>query len=101
MAVYGRRGRATRSGRSSGAGVGDDVPRFGLLFREKADDLVVTARELAAHPALAGDAEFARRLGVLDAAAARPVTGSTFNRELIAAAHELAERGEDVLRVAW
>lgn len=81
--------------------VGDDTPRFGLMFRDKADGLVVAAHRLAATPPLSGDVELAHRVTTLGRVAAGPVTDPTFNREVIAAGHDVAERVEDVLDIAW
>jgi hypothetical protein len=81
--------------------VGDDTPRFGLMFRDRVDGLVDAARRLAAHPALSGDVELAHRVTSLGTAAARAVTDPTFNRDAIANGHDVAERAEDVLDVMW
>jgi hypothetical protein len=80
---------------------GDDTPRFGLLFRSKADDLVVAAGRLAAHSALSSDVELKHRVAALRGVAERTETDPTFNRDVIASGHEVAERGEDLLDVAW
>lgn len=81
--------------------VGDDTPRFGQLFRDKADGLLGAARRLAAHPSLSGDAELGHRVAALDAQVRRPVTEPSFNRGVIEAGHAVAEQAEDVLGVAW
>lgn len=77
--------------------VGDDAPRFGLMFRERADGLLVAARALAAHPSLVEDDDLRRRVDELDRAVARHVEDPWFNREVVAATHEVAERAEDLL----
>ncbi|MBW0252848.1 hypothetical protein [Cellulomonas sp. PS-H5] len=81
--------------------VGDDAPRFGLMFRDKTDEVVVAARRLAAHPTLSGDVDLGRSVVSLGDAAARGWADPTFNREVIAAAHEVAERAEDLLGITW
>jgi hypothetical protein len=81
--------------------VGDDAPRFGLMFRDRADALLAAAHGLAAHPHLSGDRELADRVAALDAAVARPVAEPRFTRDVVAAGHEVAERLEDLLDVAW
>jgi hypothetical protein len=83
------------------ASVGDDAPRFGLLLRDRADGLVEAARRLDAHGTLSDDAELAHRVAALARAAARAVTDPAFTREVVAAGHDVAERGEDVLGVVW
>lgn len=80
---------------------GDDAPRFGLTYRDKAEELLAAARRLAAHPALAGDTDLADRVRALDELVARPVTEARFNRDVIAAGHHVAEQVEDTLGTAW
>jgi len=79
--------------------VGDDAPRFGLLLEEHAQRLAALAERLARDPALAGDAELARRVAVVRAAASRSRSEGTSG--VIEAVHEVAERAEDVLDVTW
>lgn len=78
---------------------GDDAPRFGLTYRDKADGLLAAARRLAAHPALADDATLMQRVRALDGVVERPVTEPRFNRDVIGAGHDVAERAEDALGV--
>lgn len=79
--------------------VGDDAPRFGLSFRDKADRLLAAAEHLAAHPSLVDDGELADRVTVLRRAVGRPVGDSSFTRDVIEAGHAVAEQAEDVLGV--
>lgn len=81
--------------------VGDDTPRFGQSFRDRADGLHVAARRLAAHPSLSGDVDLAHRVAALGSETAREVTDPSFNRDVIAAGHEVAEQAEDALGVVW
>jgi hypothetical protein len=81
--------------------VGDDAPRFGLSFRDRADALLAAAHGLAAHPSLSDDAELTQRVAVLGLAAAHPVTEASYNRDVIEAGHAIAERAEDALGVVW
>ncbi|WP_432456477.1 hypothetical protein [Cellulomonas iranensis] len=79
--------------------VGDDAPRLGLMFRERADGLLVAARALAVHPSLVEDDDLRSRVDELDRAVARHVEDPWFNREVVAATHEVAERTEDLLGI--
>lgn len=81
--------------------VGDDTPRFGLMFRERADGLLVAARALAAHASLVEDDDLRRRVDELDRAVARHVEDPWFSREVVAATHEVAERAEELLGIGW
>jgi hypothetical protein len=80
---------------------GDDAPRFGLTYRDKADGLLAAARRLAAHQSLSGDAVLAQHIQALGGLVEQPVTGARYNRDVIAAGHDVAERAEDVLGIAW
>jgi hypothetical protein len=81
--------------------VGADNPRFGLMLHDKAAGLLAAAERLAAHPSTTADPDLAARLAELRAAAARPVTATTFVRDVIEAAHAVAEQVEDTLGLTW
>lgn len=81
--------------------VGDDTPRFGLMFRDLADALALAARTLATHPQLSSDVELAQRVVALAETAARPTVDPPFNQDVLAAGHDVADRAEDVLGVVW
>lgn len=81
--------------------VGDDTPRFGQMFRDRADGLLDAAQRLAAHPSLADDVDLAHRVAALGGEAARPALDPSFNRAVITAGHHVAEQAEDALGVVW